>query len=311
MAQANFGTMELIGMVSKKWRTRGLTVHQRLKITGFLFLVPALILWLAFHFYPIINTFRLSLYRYDLLTPKRYLGLNNYINLVTDRTFLESCRVTLIYVFGTYVPVFVLSLAVALALRSIDRLQGLFRAVFFMPNIVSIVSICVIWKLIFHPSGLSANITQLFHPEPFAWLHYPTSSQIALIITNVWREFGYFTVLFLAGLLGIPQEYYEAAYVDGANSLRVLFNITLPLMKRTIVFVIVLSVVRGMQTFVPQFVMTRGGPGMANTPITLHIYNNVFVYYKMGLASAMAVLLAIVVLFFTFLQMRLFEKEGA
>ena len=120
MAQANFGTMELIGMVSKKWRTRGLTVHQRLKITGFLFLVPALILWLAFHFYPIINTFRLSLYRYDLLTPKRYLGLNNYINLVTDRTFLESCRVTLIYVFGTYVPVFVLSLAVALALsRSI------------------------------------------------------------------------------------------------------------------------------------------------------------------------------------------------
>ena len=82
-------------------------------------------------------------------------------------------------------------------------------------------------------------------------------------------------------------------------------------MKRTIVFVIVLSVVRGMQTFVPQFVMTRGGPGMANTPITLHIYNNVLVYYKMGLASAMAVLLAIVVLFFTFLQMRLFEKEGA
>ena len=285
--------------------------HRHLRLTGYLFLIPSLVIWLTFQFYPIINTVILGFHRYDLLTPKKFIGLGNYVDLFRDSIFWQTSMVTLTYVAGTYLPVFLISLSLALALKSIGakRLQGIFRTTFFLPNVVSIVSICVIWKLIFHPSGLSASLTRLFVSAPVAWLHYPRTSQAALIITNIWREFGYFTVLFLAGLLGIPEEYYEAARVDGASRPRMLFNITLPLLRRTVVFVIILCVVRGMQTFIPQFIMTRGGPGISNTPITLSIYHNAFSYYKMGRASAMAVLLGIVALAFTFVQLRLFESE--
>jgi len=185
-------------------------------------------------------------------------------------------------------------------------MQGLFRSIFFLPNVVSVIAICVIWKLIFHPNGLSADITNLFTSNQIVWLHHPLTSQIAIITTNIWREIGYFTVLFLAGLLGIPKEYYEAAYVDGANGIRAFFAVTIPLLRRTMLFVTVLCVVRGVQTFVPQFIMTRGGPGISNTTVALQIYNNAFIYYKMGRASAMAVLLGAIVMLFTLLQMKFF-----
>lgn len=294
------------GLGTLKWATIG----QRRSIAGILFLLPSLVVFAVFQLYPMLHGLSLSLYRYDLLSPKRFIGLANFREILGDPLFWESTWVTLVYVIGTYAPVFLLSLGLALLLRSATRGQMVFRTVFYMPNIVSIVAIAVVWKLIFHPSGLSAEVTRYFTSEPIAWLNRSGSSQVAIIVTNVWREVGYFTILFLAGLLGIPQEYYEAAAVDGANGFQMLRGITLPLLTRTMLFAVILSAVRGVQTFVPQFVMTRGGPGMANTPLTLHLYNTAFVYYKMGKASAMAVLLGTAIMAFTVLQLRIFSDEG-
>ena len=286
-----------------------LTIHQRIKLTGILFLLPSMVLFLSFHLYPILDTIRLSFFKYDLLSPRRFIGMDNYRELFGDAVFWDTVGVTLVHLLGTYIPVFIISLCLALALKSLIRFQGFFRSVFYLPNIISIISIAMVWKLIFHPSGLSAAVTRLFTSEPLAWLHHPGTSQTAIIITNIWREFGYFTVMFLAGLLGIPQEFYEAARVDGADSVQGFFYITIPLLRRTMLFVSVLCIVRGIQTFVPQYTMTRGGPGISNTPITLYIYNNAFRYFKMGKASAIAVLLGVVVMLLTFLQLKIFGDE--
>jgi multiple sugar transport system permease protein len=296
--------------VSNFRRRRGLSARQKLALTGAAFTLPSVVLFCTFQLYPIFNTILLSFFKYDLLTPKKYIGLGNFADLFSDSVFWESCLVTLIYVVGVYAPVFVIALGLGLALKSTVHLQGTFRTIVFLPNVVSIVAIGVIWKLIFHPSGLSAELTRLFTPDPVVWLHHPATAQIAVIVSNVWREVGYFTVLFMAGLLGIPDEYYEAATIDGAGRAAAFAHITLPLLRRTTLFVIVLCMVRGVQTFVPQFIMTRGGPGISNTTIGLSIYNNAFVYYKMGRASAMALLVGLVVMVFTVIQLRLFRETG-
>lgn len=273
---------------------------------GLAFAVPAILLFLFFSLWPILRTFYLSLFKYDLLTAKSWVGLKNFANLPGDQDFLRSVKATLIYVLGTYIPVWVISLALALALNARIRLRGLLRSLYFVPPMMSMVVVSVIWKLIFQHDGLfnTAVITPLLG-HPIDWFTDEHKAPIAIIIMSIWKETGFYMVVFLAGLQNIPQAYSEAAQIDGASRWALLRHITLPLLGPTFVFVSIISVINGLQVFIPQWVMADGGPNGATTSIALLIYRMAFVWLKMGPAAAVAVILFALVALVTLLQWRL------
>lgn len=286
-------------------------LSRRLSIWGFLFVAPALALFLTFSLYPFITAFRLSLYEYDMLTTKRFIGLANYLSLFHDPLFRRSCAATAVYVFGSGVPLWVMSLGIALLLNnSFLRFKGFFRACYYLPVIMSLVAASVVWKIIFHPYGLvNYFLSSIGVQDPIFWLTDSKFAPLALIIMGVWKRLGYYTVMFLAGLQAIPREYYEAAEIDGASPLARFWNVTFPLLKPTTAFVIIVSIILGLQSLVPQMLMTNGGPSDATRVIALLIYQTGFVYLKMGYASAMSVLLFAFIMLFTMLQLKILRPK--
>ena len=287
-----------------------LSLQRRQALAGFLFAVPSVTLFAAFAIYPILATFYISAFQYDLLTPKHYVGLSNYLSLFGDRLFLNSAQATLTYVLGTYTPLWFLSLAIALALNQSFRFRGALRVVYFTPVVMSMVIVAVIWKLMYHPDGLVNSLLSWAVKEPILWLTTSGWAPVAIIIMSVWKMSGYFMVIFLAGLQGIPHEYYEASIIDGANRRQMFRFITLPLLKPITMFVVIMSLIMGLQEFTPQYVMTGGGPADATRVIALTIYQTGFVYLKMGVAAAMSVLLFLAILAITLVQMRFFSERG-
>lgn len=278
---------------------------------GFAFAAPALALFLAFSLWPILNTFHLSLFKYDLLTPKQWVGLKNFADLPGDQDFLRSLKATAIYVLGTYIPVWALSLGLALALNTKIRLRGLLRTLYFVPPMMSMVVVSVIWKLIFHRDGLfNTSIMEPLFGGPVDWLTDERAAPIAIIIMSIWKETGFYMVVFLAGLQNIPQQLYEAARIDGAGGWALFRHVTVPLLKPTFVFVTIISMIQGLQAFIPQWVMADGGPNGATTSIALLIYRMAFVWLKMGPAAAVAVVLFAIVATVTLVQWRVQRGSG-
>lgn len=290
--------------------SRRLSLQRRQAAAGFLFAVPSVTLFALFAIYPILATFYISAFEYDLLTPKHYVGLSNYLSLFGDRLFLNSAEATLTYVLGTYTPLWLLSLAIALALNQSFRFRGALRVIYFTPVVMSMVVVAVIWKLMYHPDGLINTMLSWALKEPILWLTTSGWAPVAIIIMSIWKMSGYFMVIFLAGLQGIPHEYYEASKIDGANRWQMFRFITLPLLKPITMFVVIMSLIMGLQEFTPQYVMTGGGPADATRVIALSIYQTGFVYLKMGKAAAMSVLLFVAILAITLLQMRFFSDRG-
>lgn len=289
-------------------RRRRFTTFQRQGAWGFVFALPALVLFGLFSLIPIIRTFYFSFFRYDMLTPPQYVGVHNFQTLLSDPTFGQSILTTFTYVLGTYVPTLALALLLALALNANIRARAFFRTVFFVPVVMSMVVVTVIWRLMFQHFGLiNASILDPLHLGPVEWLNSGIFAPLAIIIMSIWKEVGFYGIIFLAGLQNIPHEYYEAARVDGAQALGTFRHITLPLLQPTILFAAIIAMINGFQIFIPQYVMTSGGPINATLVLALNIYQTAFVYLLTGKAAAMSVLLFVFLGALSALQFRFYR----
>ncbi|MEQ8965017.1 MAG: sugar ABC transporter permease [Azospirillaceae bacterium] len=258
---------------------------------GVIFVLPALAMLGLFQVWPIAFSLFISLHQYDLLSPPRFVGFKNFLALPQDGQFLNSVKVTAFYVFYTIVPVVLFSFVVGWALTCIYRSRPAWRAILFLPSVMPLVSVALVWKLLFNYQGpINAGLGGL-GVDPLPWLNSSDAAPWALVIMSWWHATSYYMIIFLAGFLSIPRVYYEAATIDGAGSLALLRYITLPMMRPTIALVIVLATVNGLKTFAFQQIMTDGGPANATEILTLLIYKTSFSYLDLGRASAYSIVL--------------------
>jgi multiple sugar transport system permease protein len=296
-------------LASTRTGTR-LTYRWRLSLTGALFILPALAYFALFAFWPMINAFYLSLHEYDLLSDKRWIGLANYQSLLNSPTFLSSLKTTAFYAFGVSVPIWVLSMILALLLNQNIRFRTFFRTIFFAPIVMPLVVLAIIWTLLYHPFGpINSVLLAPFTNQTIPWLNSSQHALLAVIIMAVWRAAGYYAVIFLAGLQNIPNEYYEAARIDGAGTWNLFARITWPLLRPTTLFVVVISIINALRHFDAIWIMTQGGPGDATRVLSVLIYETGWVFFQMGKASAMSVVLFVIAMGFTIIQLRLFRSN--
>lgn len=300
------------GVVEPSKRRIRLTHQQKQGLWGFLFAIPAMVFFVLFAIYPIGRTFYLSFFEYSVVDPPIYNGIDNYRAIVDDDRFITSLVNTFEYVAFTYIPVWILALMLALALNTRIKGRGLFRTIYFVPVVMSWVVVSVIWKLIFHRNGLlNASFLDPLGIPPQNWLTDVDLAPDAIVIMSVWKEVGFFMVIFLAGLQNIPGDLVDASKVDGAGRLQSFKSVTLPLLQPTILFATVIGMITGLQVFIPQFVMTQGGPVDATLVLTLDIYETGFFFLDGGKAAAMSVVLFCIIAAITLVQFILYRSRVA
>ncbi|MFO7632142.1 MAG: sugar ABC transporter permease [Caldilinea sp.] len=279
----------------------------RISLWGFLFALPAVAYLVIFNVYPMLNALYLSFTSYDLISAPEWIGLGNYQQVLTSGRFRASLQTTFIYVFGTVIPVWFISFGVAMLLNRARVFSGGWRTLLFIPTILPLLTVTLVWKLMFNLRGPVNGLLILLGIDPVAWLTDARYANLAIIITSWWHASSYYMILFLAGLQAVPIVYQEAAALDGASAWQRLRHVILPLMRPTIVLVIVLSIINGFRTFALQFVMTGGGPGTATEIVPLLIYKTAFAFLSMGGASAMSVVYFLLILVFSLVQLRVLQ----
>jgi multiple sugar transport system permease protein len=267
---------------------------------GYLFIAPALLLFLVFIFLPLFASFYLSFTDYNVIHPPRWVGLENFRALLfADPRFWKAFRNTLLYVIGVVPTGIAISLLLAAALEELTRGKQLFKVLYFIPTITSVVAIAAVWKWLFagEKFGLiNYGLIQL-GLKPVDWLLSPTWLLPAIIIMSIWAGVGYNLVFFSAGISTIPQALYEAAKVDGANWWRRFWHVTVPMLRPTLVFVVVMGVITSFQVFDQVYIMTGGTGegigGVLDSGLTLvaYLYDQGFAKFRMGYASAIAYLI--------------------
>jgi len=281
------------------------------ELLGWLTVTPALVSQILFIYLPLATAISISFNNWNLIRPMRWVGLDNYKTMFTNADFWNSLKITAIYVVGTVIPSVVLGLVLALFLN-IKWLKGkgMLRTLFYIPVITSMAAAAVIWGWLFESNyGLVNVMLGWFGIGKIAWLSDPNYSLVALMIIGIWKRVGYNMVLFLAGLQAIPSVYYEAADIDGASSYQKIMSITLPLLSPTTLFVFIVQFIASFRVFVSVSVMTRGGPAKSTQVITYYLYENAFRYLKFGYASAVAVFMFLLMVFFTVFQFRASKKK--
>jgi len=294
---------------NERRRTRPfLTYRRRIQLWGVAFVIPTIAFFIVFKYGPMIAAMELSFTSYDMVSTPQFVGLENYRSLAADPVFQESLFNTFIYIAGSTFLITVLGLALALAINA--RVPGGRHCMtaMFLTNLMPIIAVCLVWKFLLHPYGLVNQLLQPFGIERVDWLTNSSTAMPAIIAVTVWRFAPYFMVVFLAGLLAIPDDYYEAAQLEGAGALRRFWHITLPLLAPMVVFVIIVSALLCSRIFLMPYVITGGGPGNATRVLSMLIYDTGFSYLKMGRAAAISVILFAIMMVFTFLQMRLFAR---
>lgn len=272
------------------------------------FLFPSLAGLLVFLIIPMLASLALTFYEWDPLIPTHFtfLGLENYFTLVKDVDFWAALRHTLLFISG-YIPlVMVAGLGVALLMNQKLIGRTFFRGAFFMPVISAWVAVALMWTWIFNPKfGIVNYLLGLIGITGPAWLYDPTWAMPAIILTSVWKDTGFIMVLFLASLQSIPQEYYEAAALDGANQWAKFRYITLPLLSPTVFFTLIISLINSFQVFDQVWIMTKGGPAGSTSVLVEQIVNNSFRYGRMGYAATLSWVLFLIVFAVTIFQTRM------
>ncbi|OME89839.1 ABC transporter permease [Paenibacillus lautus] len=271
-------------------------------------LAPILLLFAVFAFLPIAWSLGLSVFKYDPLSSNAlFVGAENYIRMFEDAVFLKSLWVTFKFVAITVLVNIIITLLIASAIQRvrIRWLKNLFRTVFFLPTIAPLAGTAIVWNTMFnYNNGLFNMLLSKVNVAPIEWLSDPHYALYSVIMMTLWADIGYNIVLFIAGLDSIPDMYYEAAILEGASRWHIFRRITLPLLRRTMLFVSVTTVVSYFQAF-PQFqIMTKGEPFNETRVLALHIYDQAFSNSNMGYASAMATVFLVIILLVTLLQLR-------
>jgi multiple sugar transport system permease protein len=283
--------------------------NRRIRRWGLIFIAPTLLFLAIFKYGPMLWAIGLSFTSYDMVSQPQYIGLQNYRLLLENPVFLETLVNTLVYVGASTALMTMAGLGLALAINT--RVPGARHCMtaIFLTNLMPIIAVCLVWRLLLHPYGF---INQMLAPLGFGridWLTSEATAMPAIVFVTVWRFAPYFMVVFLAALLALPDDYFEAAELDGAGVFRRFWHITLPLLMPTVFFVVVVSALLSSRIFLMPFIMTGGGPGNATRVLSMLIYETGFSYMKMGQAAAISVVLFAIMLVFTTFQMRLFMRR--
>jgi len=277
---------------------------------GWIFVAPTLIFFSLFSFYPIFNALYTSLFKKKLLSlkPPDFIGLGNYTYLLKSPDFWNSMRATVVFTLGTFIPLLIFSLIFAIFIMSRKRFQNFFQMAYYSPAVLSSVVAAVIWLIIFDPRGLGNQWINLMMNTPgidHKWLANSIMVQMSTMLVYFWKYVGYFTIIFIVGLASIPQSIYEAAKIDGANDWKNFWYITLPLLKPTTILVSIMSMLQCLKTFSTQYLFTQGGAPLAPiNVITLNIYHTAIRDHQIGRASAMSVILFVIMMLFTWVQFK-------
>ena len=275
------------------------------------FIAPYLIYFVVFVAYPLIFSLILMFHRWDIVTPMEWVGIKNFARLVEDRLFFKSIGNTLIFLI-IHIPLqIVVALGLALLLNSRIHLRGFFRAVYFLPVVVSGVVVTILWQQLYSfDYGVLNNLLVSIGAPRIPWIVDPSVAMPSVAIMATWKNVGIYIVLFLVGLQGIPSEIYEAAGLDGASTLKQFFHVTVPMLNPTIIAIVVLSTIGGFSLFIEPYVMTGGGPMQSTLSAMLYIYNQAFYFGHMGYAAALGFVFALIILSVVLLQRKFIEADS-
>ena len=283
---------------------------------AYAFLSPSMSAILIFFVGPVAAALGLSFTDFDIYAlgnPEylRFVGLENYLRLIGNPTFWKALGNTLYFVVVGGPLSLAISLGAALLINSrLLRFRGLFRSVFFLPVVTTLVAVAVVWRYLYHPSDGLLNIALgWIGIDPIDWLGDPDWAMPAIILMAVWKNFGYNMIILVAGLQSIPETLYEAARIDGAGRWQQFVHVTLPMLAPTFLFVAIITMIGYFQLFAEPYVMTQGGPSDATLSIVLFMYEEGFRWWNIGYAAAISFILFLIILVVTILQLRFSNRS--
>ena len=277
---------------------------------GWLFIAPPVLLFLMFTLIPLVLAVVFSFTSYDIINPPRFIGLRNFERILKDEFFWISLRNSATYTLF-YVPSgLVLALLVALFINSKRRFVGLYRTLFYLPVLSSSVANATLWSWIYNPKmGLLNGFLSVFGIIGPSWLNDTKTAMLSIVIMSLWAGYAGNMMIFLAALKGVPDVFYEAAVIDGANRWQRFIHITIPSIRKTTFFVSTMLIIGSFQVFDAAFLLTSGGPGNATITMVYYIYNRGFKDLKMGYASAMSLCLFAIIFVFSLLNMKINNEK--
>jgi len=287
-------------------------VERRQALAGYLFVSPAMLIFFVFTLLPVAYAFYLSFTNYDVFTRQDWVGTANYTDIFEDEIFLTALKNTAFYTVFSIPLSMAFGLGFALLLNQKLRGLGLYRTVYYVPVVTSMVAVAMIWIQLFDPLyGVVSTGLDAVGLKGIDWLGDPNLAMPSIIAVSVWKVIGWNMLIYLAGLQGIPEHLKEAAAIDGANRWQLFSKITLPLLAPTTFFILVTSLIGAFQVFDQVYVMTGGGPANATITAVQQIYNEAFKHTQMGYASAESFVLFGIILVFSLFSMRTLRSEVA
>lgn len=282
-------------------------VEQR---SAYLFIAPAVTLFLVFLIYPAVRTLYISFFDWELRRESRFIGLENYVDAFGNNLFYQTFATTLLYTVSITFLAMALGFIAAYLVNDLRGwVKGFVRAAIFTPSIASLIVTAFIWRSFLEPGGLFQTSAEFFGIKAISWLGSPRLAPLAVIVMSAWQQVGYTMVFFLAGLQSVPIMLYEAAEVDGANNWVKLRAITLPLLRRTTLFVLVITSLTNFKLFEQVFALTGGGPANATQSLMVLIYNTAFRHTSYGQAAAMAMIFSLVAITVALAQIYLLRAK--
>ncbi len=280
------------------------------RVLPYLMILPAMIIFGVFVICPVIYMIYVSFFDWNMISTMKFAGIRNYVNMLTDKEFWLVLGNTFKFMLMMVPSTIILSLLIAMYLKKNTRINRLLQNIMFIPNIVSLVSVSFIWMwMMDEDRGLFNFVLGLFSVDPVKWLGDPKVAMLSLVIVNIWKSLGYYVLIFVAALQGIPSYMYEAAALDKAKPLSVFCRITLPMLSPTLFFLALTGIIGSFKTFECVSLMTGGGPANSTNTLVYELYQQGFVYYKTGYASAMGVVLMLIVGGMTLIYFSVLQKK--
>ena len=293
--------------------TKGSKKARKDFFTGMGFILPSLLGFLIFTFIPVVISLCLSFTSWNFMEGIegiKFNGLANYIRLFSDEWFLNSYKNNIIFTAGTVPVLIALGLVMATIINKYIYGGGVVRTMIFIPYIASVVAVCTVWMVLLQPSYGPVNefFRSIGIANPPGWLADFKWSLPSIMIIYVWQQVGYYSIVFLAGLKGLPEDVYEAAKVDGASSIRQFFSLTVPLISPTTFFLTIMGIIGSFKVFDQISVLTQGGPGSSSSVMAYYVYRTAFDYFEMGYANTLAWALFVLVFIVTLVQWKMQAK---
>ena len=280
-------------------------------LVSYLFLLPNLIFFLAFMVAPLLWTIYLSFFKGGILKGIEFVGLKNYLTIFENKIFLLSLKNTFTYVVIIIPTVIIVSLFIAvLIMDKFIRGKNIFKTLIFFPNLAPMVTLAIMWNFIIHPEfGLLNIILKALGVIPPNWLGDSSFALVTIILLELWRGIGFYVVTYISALVSVPEELYEAGILDGATGFKRFFYISLPMIRPTLLFTLIMATIWNFQVFDSVFVLTRGGPANATSTVVWYIYASAFLFERIGRASTMAVVLMIIIFVLSILQFKYIQTD--